>query len=65
MADPGSSENQSAPLSPVDSVSISTAAGEAQEGPIKPKRSAPPPPPSGKLFSNMHLNSNVEKGSLG
>lgn len=50
LADPGSSENhsESAPLSPVDNESFA-AVGETQEGPIKPKRSAPPPPPSGKL----------------
>ena len=60
MAYPGNSENQSesAPLSPVDNDSVA-AVGETHEGPIKPKRSAPPPPPSGKLSSNMHLNSNI------
>ena len=56
MADPGSSENQSesVPLSPMDNDSVATV-GEAQEGLIKPKRSAPPPPPSGKLAGNVHL----------
>lgn len=60
MTHPGRSENQSesAPLSPVDNDSVA-AVGETQEGPIKPKRSAPAPPPSGKLSSNMHLNSIV------
>lgn len=47
--DPGSSDkpSESVPLSPVNSEGIG--AGETQEGPIKPKRSAPPPPLSGKL----------------
>jgi len=38
---------ESAPLSPANSEGV--VAGEAQDGPIKPKRSAPPPPPAGKL----------------
>ena len=39
---------ESAPLSPANSEQ-GVIAGEAQDGPIKPKRSAPPPPPGGKL----------------
>ena len=52
--DPGSSDKQSesAPLSPVSNEGV-VAVGETQEGPIKPKRSAPPPPPSGKLVKKM------------
>lgn len=38
---------ESPPLSPVKSEGDTV--GEAQDGPIKPKRTAPPPPPTGKL----------------
>ena len=53
IVDPGSSEIpcESALLSPV--INESVAVGEAQEGPIKPKRSAPPPPSCGKLVESM------------
>lgn len=44
---------KSAPLSPVSPVSPvskqGVAVGGLQDGPVKPKRSAPPPPPCGKL----------------
>lgn len=58
IVDPGSSEkpSESVPLSPVSNEGV--AVGETQEGPIKPKRSAPPPPPSGKLVKkDVHENS--------
>lgn len=46
---------ESSPSSPV--ACETGAVGEAHEGAIKPKRSAPPPPPTGKLFKVVHENS--------